>query len=90
MLENQLKNKDGEIIEGQPLAEIAIAIIGIIRGHHIVDVWTNEMAQNSMRNAIDDYVFDVLRDEKEIQIPMETLDELEQKLMRLAKARFPG
>jgi len=90
LLENQLKNKDGEIIDGQPLAEISLAIIGIIQGHHIVDVWSNEMAQNAMRNAIDDYVFDVLRDENGIQIPMETLDELEQKLMRLAKARFPG
>ena len=90
LLENQLKNKDGEIIDGQPLAEIALAIIGIIQGHHIVDVWSNEMAQNAMRNAIDDYVFDVLRDENGIQIPMETLDELEQKLMSLAKARFPG
>jgi type I restriction enzyme R subunit len=48
------------------------------------------MAQNAMRNAIDDYVFDVLRDEMKIEIPMASLDELEQKIMRLARARFPG
>ena len=48
------------------------------------------MAQNAMRNAIDDYVFDTLRDQNGIEIAVEALDELEQKLMRLARARFPG
>ena len=52
-------------------------IIGIIKSHLIVDIWSNEVAQNNMRNAIDDYFFDVLRDEKGIDLPVEVLDDLE-------------
>ena len=71
-------------------AEIALTIVGIIKRHHIVDVWSNEVAQNNMRNAIDDYFFDVVRDEKNIDIPLEQLDELELQIMDVARARFPG
>ena len=48
-----------------------------------------EVAQNKMRNAIDDYFFDVLRDQKGIDLPVEAIDDLEQKIMGLARARFP-
>jgi type I restriction enzyme R subunit len=71
-------------------ADIAKTIVGIIKQHHIVDVWSNEVAQNNMRNAIDDYFFDVVRDEKEIDIPLDQLDELELQIMDVARARFPG
>jgi type I site-specific deoxyribonuclease, HsdR family len=71
-------------------AEISQTIIDIIKRHHIVDVWSNEVAQNNMRNAIDDYFFDVVRDNKGIEIPVEQLDELELQIMDVARARFPG
>ena len=71
-------------------ANVALAIIDIIKTHHIVDVWTNEVAQNNMRNAIDDYFFDVLRDQQGIQLPIQTMDEIDQRIMDLARARFPG
>jgi type I restriction enzyme, R subunit len=71
-------------------AEISKAIVGIIKQHHIVDVWSNEVAQNNMRNAIDDYFFDVVRDEKRINIPLDRLDDLELQIMDVARARFPG
>lgn len=71
-------------------ADISKTIVGIIKQHHIVDVWSNEVAQNNMRNAIDDYFFDVVRDEKGIDIPVEHLDELELQIMDVARARFPG
>jgi type I restriction enzyme R subunit len=74
----------------QDSAEIAQAIVGIIKQHHIVDVWSNDVAQNNMRNAIDDYFFDVVRDQKGIEIPLEQIDELEIQIMDVAKARFPG
>ena len=90
LLEKQFSNQDGSIVEGDQLASIALSIIDIIKSHHIVDVWSNTMAQNAMRNAIDDYVFDNLRAEMKVKIPMASLDELEQKIMRLARARFPG
>jgi type I restriction enzyme R subunit len=43
-----------------------------------------------MRNAIDDYFFDVLRDQQGIQLPIQTMDEIDQRIMDLARARFPG
>ncbi len=72
------------------LADIAQTIVGIIKEHHIVDVWSNEIAQNKMRNAIDDYFFDIVRDQKGIDIPVDQLDELELQIMGVARARFPG
>jgi type I restriction enzyme R subunit len=90
VLDGVLKGADGIDIGREQTGEIALAIIAIIKSHHIVSVWTNEVAQNNMRNAIDDYFFDILRDEKGISFPVEVLDELEIQLMNLARARFPG
>ena len=70
--------------------DVARTIVGIIKRHHIVDVWSNELAQNKMRNAIDDYFFDVVRDQKGIDVPLDRLDELELQIMDVARARFPG
>lgn len=90
ILEDRLVGLDGDTLATDQTAEAALDIIRIIREHHIVDVWSNEVAQNNMRNAIDDYFFDVLRDERGINLPVEVLDDLELKLMDLARARFPG
>jgi type I restriction enzyme, R subunit len=89
VLSGRLAEKDGKEIAPDEVADIALAVIAIIKEHHIVDVWSNEVAQNNMRNAIDDYFFDVLRDRKGIELPVNLLDELEQRLMDLARARFP-
>jgi type I restriction enzyme R subunit len=43
-----------------------------------------------MNNAIDDYFFDVLRDEKGIELSLEDIDDLEHKIMDVARARFPA
>lgn len=77
-------------IDGEVTADVAQSIIGIVKDHHIVDVWSNEMAQNNMRNAIDDYFFGVVRDELGISIPLDRLDEIELRIMDIARARFPG
>jgi type I restriction enzyme R subunit len=81
---------NGSGVSEQDAADIARTLVGIIKQHHIVDVWSNEVAQNNMRNAIDDYFFDVVRDQKRIDIPVEHLDELELQIMDVARARFPG
>ncbi|WP_027132548.1 type I restriction endonuclease subunit R [Geminicoccus roseus] len=90
ILDGVLLRSDGEPNSKNDTAIIAIDIIDIIKSHHIVDVWSNDIAQNNMRNAIDDYFFDVLRDEKGLELPVETMDDLESKIMDLARARFPG
>lgn len=88
ILEGQLQTKGGEQVPESEVASITLAIIEIIKSHLIVGIWSNDVAQNNLRNAIDDYFFDVLRDEKGIELPVETLDEIELKIMHLARARF--
>ncbi|MHA7901511.1 MAG: type I restriction endonuclease subunit R [Henriciella sp.] len=90
VLESKLVRKDGTALDEADTAEVALDLIGIVRAHHIVDIWSNEVAQNELRNAIDDYFFDVLRDQKGVALDVETLDTLELDLMKLARARFPG
>jgi type I restriction enzyme R subunit len=72
------------------VADIALAIIEIVKAHHIVDVWSNDVAQNKMRNSIDDYFFDVLRDRMQIDLSVAAMDDLEMKIMNVARVRFPG
>lgn len=90
ILEGALVKLGGEPVPSNDTARIALSLIEIIKDHHIVDVWSNETAQNKMRNAIDDFFFDVLRDEQGIELSMEVLDDLELRFMDLARARFPG
>ncbi|UCI23018.1 HsdR family type I site-specific deoxyribonuclease (plasmid) [Mesorhizobium sp. B2-1-8] len=71
-------------------ADIALKLIEIVKAHHIVGVWANDIAQNKMHNAIDDYFFDILRDEKGIELTLEDIDDLEHQIMDVARARFPA
>src|SRR3546814_15824700 len=80
--------KDGEPVAFEETADIALKIIEIIKARYIVHVWTNDVAQNNMRNGIDDYFFDVLRDQKGIELPSEVMDDRELKILHLARASF--
>ena len=84
-----LKDDCGEALGTDETAEVALAVMDIIHKRHIVDVWSNETAQNDIRNAIDDYFYDVLRDEKGIELTEARMDDLLAQIMRLAEARFP-
>ena len=90
ILSGVLVDSTGAPVDKDGIAQIALAIIEIIKEHHIVDVWRNDVAQNNMRNAVDDYFFDVLRDQKQIDLPFEKLDDIDEQIMSLARARFPG
>ena len=90
ILDGTLVGAGGKPVDKVEAANIALALIDIVKAHHIVDMWSNDIAQNSLRNAIDDYFFDVLRDEKGIELSNQVMDDLESKIMNLAKARFPG
>jgi type I restriction enzyme, R subunit len=71
------------------VAEISLKIVDIIRENLIVDVWSNDVAKNKIRNGIEDYFFDVVRDQKGIELSLDKLDDVELKIMDLARARFP-
>lgn len=88
LLDGQLTRQEGIMIAPDEAATIAVAVNDIIRSHLIVGIWSNEVAQNKLRNAIDDYFFDTLRDRMQIELPLEQLDDLEQRIMDLARARF--
>jgi len=90
VLDAQLTTKDGAQVSGDDAALIAVDIVEIIKTHLIVDIWSNDVAQNNLRNAIDDFFFDILRDQKGIELPVEVLDDIELKIMDLARARFAG
>ena len=90
IIEPVLKNAANGAANDNDAADIARKVVNIIKQHHIVDAWSNEVAQNNMRNAIDDYFFDIVRDQKGIEIPLDRLDELELQIMDVARARFPG
>lgn len=89
IFEGALKDPCGEPLGDDETAEVALAVMDIIHERRIVDVWSNETAQNDMRNAIDDYFYDVLRDEKGIELTEAQMDDLLAQIMRLAEARFP-
>ena len=84
-----LKDGCGDALRDDETAEVALAVMDIVHERHIVDVWSNETAQNDMRNAIDDYFYDVLRDAKGIELTEAQMDDLLAQIMRLAEARFP-
>jgi type I restriction enzyme R subunit len=90
ILDGKLVDAEGNRMQKVEVANIALAIVEIVKAHHIVDVWSNDVAQNNLRNAIDDYFFDILRDQKKISLPVQAMDDLELKIMDLARARFPG
>ena len=90
IIEPVIANGAADAMRRDEAASISLAILDIIRAYHIVDVWSNDVAMNKMRNAIDDYFFDVVRDGKGIEIGVDHLDELETKIMNLAQARFPA
>jgi type I restriction enzyme R subunit len=45
-------------LSADEVADISLKIIDVVKAYLIVGVWANEVAQNNMRNAIDDYFFD--------------------------------
>jgi type I restriction enzyme R subunit len=89
VLDARFSRLDGTLINSDESADIALALIDIIKSRRIVDLWSNELAQNDIRNAIDDYVFDTLRGEMALNLTTQQIDLLEQDIMRLARARFP-
>ena len=89
VFKGSLKDPCGEPLGDDETAEVALAVMDVIHERLIVDVWSNETAQNDMRNAIDDYFYDVLRDEKGIELTEGQMDDLLARIMRLAQARFP-
>ncbi|MDF7824777.1 type I restriction endonuclease subunit R [Pontiellaceae bacterium B12227] len=69
-------------------AETASAIQKILTPHLIlVHFWDDDDAQKLAINEIDDYLFDEVRDAKNIDLSLEQMDELIESTMRIARSR---
>ena len=88
LTEHLCGNHGIQVNHGEATA-MALDITEIIKVHNIVGMWSNAEAQNTLHNAMDDFFFDVVRDQKDIDVPEEVLDELQRHIMALARARFP-
>ncbi len=81
-------------VDGEPpdlpdvSADTAIAVGKIIEKHRIVNWTHNADVQKSMINDIDDYLFDVVRDERGVPVSNEVMDSIIERVMQIARLRM--
>ncbi len=68
-------------------AETSLAIQRIIKDHWKVDFWTDDDAQKSAINDIDDFLYDEVKDKFDMALSLEQMDEIIEKTMQIAKSR---
>lgn len=69
-------------------ALVARDLADIIRERLIVRFWANDDEQKALRNALDDYLFDVAPDHG-LEVSHDAIDVLVDTVLRIAKAQFP-
>jgi len=89
-LENAMKDlSPGRGVDLRAVAAgAAIAMVSIVRALKVVNWTENVDVQNAMRNQMDDYFFDVVRDEQGVAIEPVKLDAIVDAVMRVARARM--
>ncbi len=70
-------------------AEAAEAMLEIIQSRRVVNWAQREDIQNEMRNDLDDYLFDVMRDQKGLLLTPAIMDDIIDRTLRIARARLP-
>ncbi len=69
-------------------SDFALAVSEIFKKNLVVNFWQNDSAQNEVKNAIDDYLFDIIKGEHGIEISVEKMDSLIEKMMNVARHRL--
>lgn len=69
--------------------EASKAFVEIFKKHKKVNFWNDDNAKKAAMNDIDDYLYDVVKGEYNIDLPLEVMDQIIEKSMRLAKSRMP-
>jgi type I restriction enzyme, R subunit len=91
---NSLNNAIGSIAGPQGgnirpvLATAALELVSIVTGLKVVSWTENVDVQNAMRNRMDDYFFDVIRDQHGIELAPEQIDTIVDGILRIARARM--
>ena len=68
-------------------ADAALAIQNILQEHFKVHFWDDTDAQNSVIDAIEDYLFDEIKGKRGIELSVEKMDEIIEQIMRIARNR---
>ncbi|UUX93810.1 type I restriction endonuclease subunit R [Methanoplanus endosymbiosus] len=78
-------NNPDEEKRNQISAEIALKVCKSLKAHNKVQFWEDEDAKNCVRNDIDDYLYDVVKDE--IDLSTGQMTEIIDKTLHIAKKR---
>jgi len=81
------KHELGEEDLESAAADTAIAIHGIFEKHKKVHFWDDEDAQKQAVNEIDDYLYDELKTERGIELSLDQMDDIIEKVLQVAKHR---
>jgi type I restriction enzyme, R subunit len=81
--QHQLEKEDLE----SAATDTALAIHGILEKHKKVHFWDDEDAQKQVVNEIDDYLFDELKTARGIELSLDQMDGIIEKVLQVAKHR---
>ena len=79
---------DSPSLDENAVAGIARGLVDIVRSHLIVGIWQNEPAQNSLLNAIDDYLWEDVEAGLGAKLSPSDEDGIRDSVMQIARARF--
>ncbi|MBO8092566.1 MAG: type I restriction endonuclease subunit R [Prosthecochloris sp.] len=68
-------------------ADAALVICGILEKHKKVHFWDDEDAQKQAVNEIDDYLYDELKTNRGIELSLDQMDDIIEKVLQVAKHR---
>ncbi|PID29729.1 MAG: restriction endonuclease subunit R [Candidatus Cloacimonadota bacterium] len=69
------------------IVDTAITICRILKKHKKVQFWNDEDAQKEVINEIDDYLYDEIKTKRGINLTLEQMDTIIEKVMQVAKYR---
>jgi type I restriction enzyme R subunit len=84
---DSLINDQCSMISEDDAADTAIAIHGIFEKYKKVHFWDDEDAKKQAVNEIDDYLYDELKTERGIELSLDQMDDIIEKVMQVAKHR---
>ena len=71
-------------------ADTALAIQAILRRYWKVQFWDDDDAQKQAMNDIDDYLYDHVKGEQNVELSLEQMDEIIERSMQVARHRMHG
>jgi type I restriction enzyme R subunit len=69
------------------VADISLAISNILKKNQKVNFWDDIDAQRTVINEIDDFLYDEIKGQKNIDLSLEQMDNIIEKTMQVAKHR---